>query len=106
MKKVALYASAIAFALLLTFGGSLGLGTGTTSVAFAQETAVPTVGTSTQSEPVRPVDRTENNNNDFPWGLLGLLGLAGLAGMQRRQEPVRQETTKVSPTVGVYDSKK
>jgi MYXO-CTERM domain-containing protein len=42
----------------------------------------------------------ENDDNDFPWGLLGLLGLGGLAGLRRRPEPVREGPTKVS----VYDN--
>lgn len=33
-----------------------------------------------------PVGPTEEDDNDFPWGLLGLLGLAGLLGLKRRDD--------------------
>jgi MYXO-CTERM domain-containing protein len=94
----------IALALLLTFVGNVGVGANTTSVAFAQDaTAVPNVGA--QTTPVQTSQPVDDNSNDFPWGILGLLGLAGLAGL-RRPEPVRHEPGRVTPTVGVYDSKK
>jgi MYXO-CTERM domain-containing protein len=32
----------------------------------------------------QPVD--QDDDDDFPWGLLGLLGLAGLLGLKRRDE--------------------
>jgi hypothetical protein len=104
MKKVALYGSAIALALLLAFAGSVGGGAHTATVAFAQDTtAVPTV--SAQDAPVQQT-RPVEDNNDFPWGLLGLLGLAGLAGLRRHPEPMRHEPGRVTPTVGMYETKK
>ena len=30
--------------------------------------------------------QTEEEDNDFPWGLLGLLGLAGLMGGRKKSE--------------------
>lgn len=39
------------------------------------------------------VDEDEDDQ-DFPWGLLGLLGLAGLLGMKRRDDDVRVDTTR------------
>lgn len=57
-------------------------------IASAQEgTVVPEI------ETVQPV---ENDNNDFPWGLLGLLGLGGLAGLRRQEAPQRVETIDAS----------
>ena len=32
---------------------------------------------------------SQDDGDDFPWGLLGLLGLAGLAGLKRRDDNVR-----------------
>lgn len=29
---------------------------------------------------------TQDDNDEFPWGLLGLLGLAGLVGLKRKDE--------------------
>lgn len=31
----------------------------------------------------------QDDDDDFPWGLLGLLGLAGLIGLKRRDDDVR-----------------
>ena len=105
MKKVAVWSSAIAIALLLTVGSNAFLSVQSTTVAFAQDgTAVPTVGA--QAAPVQTTQPVQEDDNDFPWGLLGLVGLAGLAGLRRQPEPVRRETASVQPTVGVYDSKK
>lgn len=97
MKKLAVCGSALALALLLAFATSFGFG-GTT-VAFAQDaTPVPTIVAQTQ--PAQPVQ----DDNEFPWGLLGLIGLAGLIP-RRREEPVRVETTRTTPGVGVRDTK-
>ena len=105
MKKVALYGSVIACALLLAGVGSVVAGAQPNAVAFAQEaTAVPTVGA--QPTPVQTTQPAREDTNDFPWGLLGLLGLAGLAGMRRQPEPERREPANVRPTVGVYEDRK
>ena len=45
--------------------------------ALAQDTATTVDPTMAQ-----PVDR-DDDDRDFPWGLLGLLGLAGLLGRKR-----------------------
>lgn len=104
-KKVALFGSAIAFALLLALFGSAGSGAYSTPVTFAQEgTAVPTAVA--QAAPVQTTQPAREDNNDFPWGLLGLVGLAGLAGLRRQPEPVRYESGGVKPTVGVYENRK
>ena len=33
-----------------------------------------------------PVYAQQEDDDDFPWGLLGLLGLAGLLGLKRRDD--------------------
>jgi MYXO-CTERM domain-containing protein len=44
-------------------------------------------GDGTEVEPQQQTQpQAENDDNDFPWGLLGLLGLGGLAGLRRREE--------------------
>lgn len=38
---------------------------------------------------------TQENDDDFPWGLLGLLGLAGLLGLKGRdRDDNRVDTTR------------
>jgi len=104
MKKVAV--CSIALALLLTLAGSAFESLSSSApVAFAQDgTAVPTAVA--QAAPVQTTQPAQEDNNDFPWGMLGLLGLAGLAGLRRQPEPVRREPANVKSTVGMYDSKK
>jgi MYXO-CTERM domain-containing protein len=46
--------------------------------------------------PVESTQTTQQDTNDFPWGLLGLLGLGGLAGLRRREAPLRLETIDAS----------
>ena len=55
--------------------------------AIAQDAAAntATVGTVTEADVAEPVDR-EEDDKDFPWGLLGLLGLAGLLGRKRNDD--------------------
>jgi MYXO-CTERM domain-containing protein len=36
----------------------------------------------------------QENDDEFPWGLLGLLGLAGLAGLKRRDDRVHVDTRR------------
>ena len=48
----------------------------TTPVAAVAQSAVNT------ADPVY----TQQEDDDFPWGLLGLLGLAGLLGLKRRDD--------------------
>lgn len=35
----------------------------------------------------------QDDDDDFPWGLLGILGLAGLLGLKRRDDDVRVDRT-------------
>ena len=104
MKKVAL--CSIALALLLTVVSSAFQSIPfSATVTFAQDgTAVPTAVA--QAAPVQTTQPAQEDNNDFPWGLLGLVGLAGLAGLRRQPEQVRREPANVKSTVGMYDSKK
>jgi MYXO-CTERM domain-containing protein len=61
------------------------------SIVVAQEQSPPAQTTAT--------DTTQNDDTDFPWGLLGLLGLGGLAGLTRRDPPRRVETVDTSRRV-------
>jgi MYXO-CTERM domain-containing protein len=58
-----------------------------TSPAVAQTADPATDPAMTNPVPV------ENNDDDFPWGLLGLLGLAGLLGLKRRDRDDVHHTT-------------
>ena len=94
MKKVALYGSVIACALLLAGVGSVAGAAQPNAVAFAQEaTAVPTVGA--QAAPVQTTQPAREDNNGFPWGLLGLLGLAACRLLRH---PDRARARNVRPT--------
>jgi MYXO-CTERM domain-containing protein len=100
-----LAAGLIAFALLFAVSHMVGYEAGQTPRVLAQaETPVAT--TSAQPAPTTQPAQRVDDDNDFPWGLLGLLGLAGLAGLRRPAEPVRRQTERVEPTVGVYDNPK
>ena len=55
--------------------------------ALAQTTADPALDPAMTAVPV------EEDDNDFPWGLLGLLGLAGLLGRNKRDTHVHHDTT-------------
>ena len=68
-------ALAVAFAVTLT------------APAVAQTADPATDPTMTTAAPV------ENNDDEFPWGLLGLLGLAGLLGLKRRDRDDVHRTT-------------
>ena len=48
-------------------------------------TSVAAVAQSTTTEPGAGYV-TQQNDDDFPWGLLGLLGLAGFIGLKRKDE--------------------
>lgn len=37
---------------------------------------------------------TEEEDDDFPWGLLGLLGLAGLAGLKKRESDIHVDARR------------
>ena len=52
------------------------------SIAHAQDT---TTDASMSAAPV------QDDDDDFPWGLLGLLGLAGLLGLKRRDDHVHTD---------------
>ncbi|HEX9964777.1 MAG TPA: WGxxGxxG family protein [Allosphingosinicella sp.] len=50
-----------------------------------------TVGTTdtTYAQPVQQED-----DDDFPWGLLGLLGLAGLLGLKKRERDIHVDARR------------
>jgi LPXTG-motif cell wall-anchored protein len=47
---------------------------------------VGTTGTDTFANETTPVPVREEEDRDFPWGLLGLLGLAGLLGRKKKND--------------------
>ena len=60
------------------------------AVASTAFVAVPAFAQVTP-DPAYPAQEEED---EFPWGLLGLLGLAGLMGMKRRDnDHIRRDTT-------------
>ena len=40
------------------------------------------------------VNRADDDDGDFPWGLLGLLGLAGLAGLKRNDRDIHVDARR------------
>lgn len=38
--------------------------------------------------------RAQEDDNDFPWGLLGLLGLAGLLGRKKQERDIHVDARK------------
>ena len=59
--------------------GAILLGTVSVSAVAQTNTVEPGAGYVTQ----------EQQDDEFPWGLLGLLGLAGLLGLKRRDDDSR-----------------
>ena len=100
MKKFVLYGSAVMIALFLAVG-SFAFSVSSDTVAYAQEGTA--VAGDTQSAPAVQTTQQDDDDNDFPWGLLGLLGLAGLAGLRRREEPTR--VVENASGVRTYDTK-
>ncbi len=50
-------------------------------------------GTTTADAPyAAPVQ--EEEDDDFPWGLLGLLGLAGLLGLKKRERDIHVDARR------------
>ena len=82
MKSIVANFKRLVAAGILTFALTLAVGSGGQSV-YAQE-ATPATGAATTTQ----VETTNDDGNDFPWGLLGLLGLAGLMGARPHQHPV------------------
>jgi MYXO-CTERM domain-containing protein len=62
------------------------------AAALAQNDA--TVGTTdtTDTTYAQPVHQEEDD--DFPWGLLGLLGLAGLLGLKKRERDIHVDARR------------
>ena len=46
------------------------------------------------------VNRADDDDGDFPWGLLGLLGLAGLAGLKRNERDIHVDAAAIPNAMG------
>jgi len=55
--------------------------------------SVATTGTDPLLNETTPPVR-EDDDNDFPWGLLGLLGLAGLLGLRKKEPDVHVDARR------------
>ena len=64
------------------------LATNTTD-PLATPTTDPTLADNTMAVPVQ-----EEEDNDFPWGLLGLLGLAGLIPRKRKEPDINVDARR------------
>ena len=66
------------------------------AVAVAAITLTTPVAAQTAADPTladpAPV-AVDDDDDDFPWGLLGLLGLAGLIPRKRRDDDIRVDRT-------------
>jgi LPXTG-motif cell wall-anchored protein len=58
----------------------------TNTIDPALNSQVGTTGTDTFVNETTPVPVREEEDRDFPWGLLGLLGLAGLLGRKKKND--------------------
>jgi len=50
-----------------------------------------TTGTTADTAYAAPV---QEDDDDFPWGLLGLLGLAGLLGLKKRERDIHVDARR------------
>jgi MYXO-CTERM domain-containing protein len=64
----------------------------TPAAALAQDNAAVDNGTTDTTYTERAT--VEEDDNDFPWGLLGLLGLAGLLGRKRQERDIHVDARK------------
>ncbi|HEY0011390.1 MAG TPA: WGxxGxxG family protein [Allosphingosinicella sp.] len=60
------------------------------AAALAQDNASGTGGTGDTGY----TTRAQDDDNDFPWGLLGLLGLAGLLGLKRKERDIHVDARR------------
>jgi hypothetical protein len=58
------------------------------AAAFAQDNGT---GTATDTG---YTTRAQDDDNDFPWGLLGLLGLAGLLGLKKKERDIHVDARR------------
>ena len=54
--------------------------------ALALATPVAAQNAAAPADPYATTAPVQEEDNDFPWGLLGLAGLAGLLGLKRRDD--------------------
>ncbi len=54
--------------------------------------ATPAVAQNTMAGDAGVYPATQEEDDEFPWGLLGLLGLAGLMGMKRKDDDIHRGT--------------
>lgn len=78
MRNTVLKHAALAAALALSPAAAL---------AQTNDTSVGTTDT-TYAQPV------QEDDDDFPWGLLGLLGLAGLLGLKKRERDIHVDARR------------
>lgn len=78
MRNSVLKQAAIAAALTLT-----------PAAALAQNDAAVGTTDTTYAQPVQ-----QEEDDDFPWGLLGLLGLAGLLGLKKRERDIHVDARR------------
>ena len=69
------------------------------ALVMAVAAAALSVPASAATQNVGTTDQTygeprENDDKDFPWGLLGLLGLAGLLGMKKREPDIHVDARR------------
>jgi MYXO-CTERM domain-containing protein len=83
----------------ITGGKQMKIASKALAVALTVTLATPAVAQSAADPAADPMMANpapvENNEDDFPWGLLGLLGLAGLLGLKRRD---RDDDTRRAPS--------
>jgi MYXO-CTERM domain-containing protein len=53
-----------------------------------------TATTTTTADPTYAQPVQQEDDDDFPWGLLGLLGLAGLLGLKKRERDIHVDARR------------
>ena len=81
MKTQSLKKAAIVAAAVLAFAPA---------AALAQNAADPAYDGTTNTQ----YAAVEEDDDDFPWGLLGLLGLAGLLGLKRKDNDIHVDARR------------
>jgi hypothetical protein len=63
-------------------------------VAAAVATPAPLLGATSADNGTTYSEEREDDDNDFPWGLLGLVGLAGLLGRKRNERDIHVDARR------------